>query len=407
MVQVSRSVCLALTIMSVVALTNSHVHAGAFAVDEQGAAAMGRANAFSAQANDPSALFYNPAGIGQLEGTQVSFGTTLIAPTTTFESQVSGNVTDTEAAVFYPPTLYMTHEFSSNIAAGLGVFVPFGLSTEWPADWEGRYVTTFSEINTLYINPNIVWKSTSGLHLAVGLTYVPSDVTLRSKVPPLPDSDMEIKADGDGWGYNLAVLATLPARNSLGISFRSGVKVDYSGDTTISPSGLPDQIQSSLTFPPILTVGIAHPLTDTLTLEADWQWVGWSTVDNITIDFAGQPASGDSVTPKNWENSSSLRLGVERVFERSALRAGYAYDMTPIPDETIDPSLADSDKQTFALGWGYRFSRASLDLAYMFIASRDREVANTLLQTDGTPFDHRGKYSTRMHELGLGFTYRF
>jgi long-chain fatty acid transport protein len=148
-------------------------------------------------------------------------------------------------------------------------------------------------------------------------------------------------------------------------------------------------------------------LTETVTLEADWQWVGWSTVDKVTIDFANQPISGDSETPKNWENSSSVRLGVERAFERSAFRVGYAYDMTPIPPETIDPSLADSDKQTFALGWGYRFSRVTVDLAYMFIASRDREVANTLQQTDGTPFDHRGKYSTRMHELGLGLTYLF
>jgi long-chain fatty acid transport protein len=407
MVRVGRSICVTLTIISIVSLTDSRVQAGAFAVDEQGAAAMGRANAFSAQADDPSALFYNPAGIVQVDGTQVGLGTTLIAPATTFESQASNNTTDTESALFYPPTLYISHEFLPTIRTGLGVFVPFGLSTEWPGDWEGRYVTTFSEINTIYLNPNVVWSATPSLHIAGGLTYVPSSVTLRSKVPPLPDSDMEIKADGDGWGYNLAVLAALPGRNNLGISFRSAVSVDYSGDTTVSPSGLPDQVRSSLTFPPILTMGIAHHVTETLTLEADWQWVGWATVDKITIDFAGQPASGDSVTPKNWENSSSLRLGVEREFERSVVRGGYAYDMTPIPNETIDPSLADSDKQTFALGWGYRFRRASVDLAYMFIVSRDREVANTLLQTDGTPFDHRGKYSTRMHELGLGFTYRF
>jgi long-chain fatty acid transport protein len=140
-------------------------------------------------------------------------------------------------------------------------------------------------------------------------------------------------------------------------------------------------------------------------LEADWQWVGWSTVDKITIDFA-DPASPDNETPKNWENSSSLRLGIERSFERLAFRAGYAYDMTPIPAETIDPSLPDSDKQTFALGGGYRFDRASVDLGYMFIVSRDREVRNTL-PTGGTPFNQQGKYSTRMHEVGLGFSYRF
>ncbi len=409
MAKIRRLICVALGIIIAISVAHSRAYAAAFAVDEQGAAAMGRANAFSAQANDPSALFYNPAGIGQLHGTQVSVGTTLIAPTTTFMSLSTNNSTDTEPALFYPPTLYITHEVHPNVHAGLGIFVPFGLSTEWPGDWEGRYLTTFSEINTIYINPNVVWNSTSWLHIAAGLSYVPSSVTLRSKLEltPSPDGDAEIQADGDGWGYNLAILADLSTRNTLGISFRSAVKVDYTGDGTFTPLGLSDQVRSSLTFPPTLTLGIAHHPFDWLTLEADWQWVGWSTVDKIAIDFA-DPAFpiADVETPKNWENSSSLRLGVERIFERSTLRAGYAYDMTPIPSETIDPSLADADKHTFSIGGGHRFDRATIDVAYMFIVSKDREVANTL-PTGGTPFDHRGKYSTRFHELGVGFSYRF
>src|SRR3990172_5583924 len=151
---------LGLVPLSLMSLT-CDAYGGGFAVDEQGVAAMGRANAFAAQADDPTALFYNPAGIGQLHGTQFSLGTTLISPSTTLESVGSTLSTDTTAALFYPSTLYVTHEIRRDLHVGLGVFTPYGLSTEWPSTWEGRYLTTFSEINTYYINPNIAWSPTA------------------------------------------------------------------------------------------------------------------------------------------------------------------------------------------------------------------------------------------------------
>jgi long-chain fatty acid transport protein len=219
---------------------------------------------------------------------------------------------------------------------------------------------------------------------------------------------LEIKADGDGLGYNVAALAALPGQNSVGVSFRSSVKIDYTGDATFTPSavlGPPQAIQSSLTLPPILTVGLANHALEEITLEADVQWVGWSTIRDITIDFV-DPALPDAVSTKNWRDSYSFRLGAERSQGPLSLRAGYAYDMTPIPSDTIDPSLADANKHTFAIGGGYRFGKATIDAAYMFIKSNDRGV-NTTIATGGTPFIQRGTYSTQVHEVGVGATYRF
>jgi long-chain fatty acid transport protein len=399
-----------LMITGALSVADSTVYAGAFGLDEQGAAAMGRANAFAAQADDPTALFYNPAGIGQLQGTQISLGTTLITPSTTLENTNSGMTTDTTAALFYPPTLYVAHEIRHDWHVGLGIFTPFGLSTEWPSDWEGRYVTTFSAINTYYFNPNITWSPSPRFHIAAGVSYVPSSVTLRNKLEltPSPDGESEIEADGEGLGYNLAVLASLPMKNSMGVSFRGPVKIDYTGDATFSPSavlGPPQAIQSSLTLPPILTVGLANHALEEITLEADVQWVGWSTIKDITIDFV-DPAQTDAVSTKNWRDSYSFRLGAEHSRGLLSLRAGYAYDMTPIPSDTIDPSLADANKHTFTIGGGYRFGNATVDAAYMFIKSNDRGV-DTTIATGGTPFVQRGKYATQTHELGIGVVYRF
>ncbi|MFZ5876868.1 MAG: OmpP1/FadL family transporter [Nitrospirota bacterium] len=403
----------ALAPVIVMSVTSVTAYAGAFAIDEQGTAAMGQANAFAAQSDDPSALFYNPAGIGQLQGTQVSLATTLIAPSTTFENAGSGQSTSTNSVLFYPTTFYAVHEISNALHVGLGVFTPFGLSTEWPSDWEGRYVTTFSEINTYYFNPNIEWSPGPRLHLAVGISYVPSSVTFRNKLDlssiPLPDGESEVTADGDGWGYNLAALATLPGENTIGVSFRSAVKIDYSGDATSEPSavlGPPQAVRSSLTLPPMLTVGVANHTIEALTLEADLQWVGWSKIQSIDIDFVN-PAAPDVTTVYNWQDSYSLRFGAAHSIGPVTLRAGYAYDISPVPPDTIDPSIPDSDKHAFTLGGGYRLGRTTIDMAYMFIRSNDRSVDNTITPVAGPPFSQQGKYSARTHELGIGVTYRF
>jgi len=409
---ISRSLLALLMTVGTLSVTDSTVYAGAFGLDEQGAAAMGRANAFAAQADDTTALFYNPAGIGQLHGTQISLGTTFIAPSTTLKNTSSDVTTDTTAALFYPGTLYIVHEIRHDLHAGLGVFTPFGLSTEWPSDWEGRYATTFSEINTYYFNPGITWSPRPQFHVAAGISYVPSSVTLRNKLDltslSLPDGESEVTADGDGWGYNVAALASLPGQTSLGVSFRSSVKIDYTGQATSEPSALlgpPQAIHSSLTLPPILTIGLANQALEAVTLEVDLQWVGWSTIQSIDIDF-DDPALTDVPTTKNWTDSYSLRFGAEHSHGPITLRAGYAYDMTPVPSDTIEPSLPDSDKHTFALGGGYRFGNATIDVAYMFIRSNDRTV-NNIVTTATTPFAQQGSYSTHTHEVGIGVSYRF
>jgi long-chain fatty acid transport protein len=310
-------------------------------------------------------------------------------------------------------TFYAVHEIFPALHVGLGVFTPFGLSTEWPSDWEGRYVTTFSEINTYYFNPNIEWSPNPRFHLATGISYVPSSVTLRNKLDlsgiPLPDGESEVTADGDGWGYNVAALASFPGSNNVGISFRSAVKIDYAGDASSEPSavlGPPQAVRSSLTLPPMLTVGLANRAIKDVTLEADLQWVGWSKVRSITIDFVN-PLAPDVTTVYNWQDSYSLRFGAEHSRGAMTLRAGYAYDATPVPSDTIDPSIPDSDKHTVSFGGGYRLGKATIDAAYMFIRSNDRNVDHTITPVAGPPFVQRGKYSARTHELGVGVTYRF
>jgi long-chain fatty acid transport protein len=329
----------------------------------------------------------------------------------TFDSDVTGESTDAETGIFFPPTLYITHALRPHLHVGLGLFIPYGLSTEWPNDWEGRYSTTFSEINAYYMNPNIAWSPTDRFRVAVGISYVPSEVTLinRMELTPAPDGEVKIDATGTGLGYNLAILAALPGNNQVGISYRSPVKIDFDGEADLA---FPDPslnfgtgISSDLTLPPSLVIGLAHQALERYTFEFDVQWTGWSRFRKITIAF-DDPSIPDSVTEKKWKNTYALRFGVERRTGPLVIRAGYAFDETPVPSDTLDPSIPDADKHSFSFGGGYRWGKAKIDLAYMIILFNDRKANNTL-QTGGTPFAQNGTYSTTVHEVGLSISYSF
>jgi long-chain fatty acid transport protein len=150
----------------VIVLSSGLVMAAGFYIPENGTAAMGQGEAVVARGNDPSTVFHNPAGIVQLEGTQFMLGITPIMPSTTFTNEgteipptvsqgLTGTETDTKDQVFLPPHFYFTHTHDNGVGVGLGITSHFGLGTEWPSNWAGRYVSYDVDVKILNINPNI------------------------------------------------------------------------------------------------------------------------------------------------------------------------------------------------------------------------------------------------------------
>ena len=165
-----------------------YAHSAGFALMQQGTGPMGQGNAFVAQADDPSALFFNPAGISQLEGSQAYLGSTIIVPR--LEYNGPGNQDEkTVAKIFVTPQVYLTQQISPQIYFGFGVFSPFGLGTYWDGDWEGRYLATRSSLETVNLNPNMVYKK-GNLAVSVGFNALRADLELKKKLPltPFPDA---------------------------------------------------------------------------------------------------------------------------------------------------------------------------------------------------------------------------
>ncbi len=122
------------------------VLASGFKIETQGSKATGMGAAFVAVADDPSAIAYNPAGLTQLEGTDIYLGTTVIIPTTKYESPAGASDT-TDYHVFYPPHLYITSDAIKNVVFGLGIFSP-GIN----------FLQTLSDIAIVCVASFCLWR---------------------------------------------------------------------------------------------------------------------------------------------------------------------------------------------------------------------------------------------------------
>jgi long-chain fatty acid transport protein len=395
-----------------------------FAIYTQGAEALAQSASVIAHADGPYAIFYNPALINRLPGTQVELGTTAIFPSRSFDSGVTGDSTDAESAVFFPSTVFITHKVNDRLSAGLGVFNPFGLGTDWGETWGGRYIATASDLTTFTINPVASVQITPFLTVAAGLEVLILDATLEKKIlSPYPDGNQKFKGDGEALGFNLGLLVTPGEDISIGVSFRSQKDVDIEGDARFTvPAALAPffpntRAKTKLKLPAQVMAGIHYKGLYPITFEAGMRWEGWSSFDElrVTLDqpIGPPPGTAVSVSPRDWHDAFSGNLGVAyHVGENLTLMGGYLFSGNPIPDKTFEPAIPDSDTHLFSLGATARRGALRLSLAYAFQLLEERTKNNAI---DDNPADGvlnlatsaNGEYDSHLHMVALSVSYRF
>ncbi len=406
------------------ALPMSSAQAGAFSIYEQGARAMGRASAFAASPSDPSAMFYNPAGLAMLDGTQIYVGATLIAPSGEFEgSGALAGVTETQTShVFTPPNVYISHRLNEKIVLGLGVHAPFGLGTEWenPESFTGRYLSTKTDIAGVAINPTVAFSVSDQLSIGVGVDIRMSMVTLDRYsfydatafgLGILDVATAELETDmASAIGFNAGLLFEASDQITLGAAYRAAVDVDYEGTATITQilTGVAPidgavagsvgehAVATSIAYPSVTTLAVAFQATDQLLLEVDVNLTGWSSFEDLSI--TGLP-TGPEVIDENYENSMTIRIGAEFWKDDTmAIRAGFLYDETPVPNKSISPLLPDAQRTGFSVGVGKTFGSMTIDAAFMYLMFGDAD-------TNGEHAVYNGIYKNSALLFGLNVGY--
>lgn len=414
---------------TILCLASSSAFASGFSIFEQGAKATGMGGAFVATADDPSAIFYNVAGIAQQRHTSLLGGGTAI----NFSNEFTGDPNDQftsgvtaryRAHTFVPPNAYAIVPIGQNLTFGLGTFAPFGLRTNWEDPYPGRFISKDANIKTVSVEPALAWQTFDGrFAVGAGAEYRRSHIILSrnsgafnpftQRFTDVANAYLNSDWD-DAWGYNVGVLFK-PGVWRVGASYRSDMTIDYSGTATFTQiptgnaqfdpvvkAGLPpnQRITTSIPYPSISALGIAYAGCPNWDLEADITRTTWSKFRSLDVTFATTPALNIH-RPENWKDTSSYRIGGNRKLGDWAIRLGALYDENPESTDVVGPLLPDSDRIGVSLGLGYASGPFVFDISDLVLHFKERG-------TLGRSSDNfNGRYKTDANLISVNVGYKF
>lgn len=387
-----------------ITLLASDADAVGFRLPNQDPEGIARGNAFAATADNPSAIYYNPAGITQLKGQQLSAGAYFISTGVDFTSptgKTASTVTDFQAV---PQIYYVCSPESSNYSFGLGLYAPYGLGIDY--DGETPFDTLAQEGELLYacFNPVVAWRVSPCLSVAAGLTLNYSDVSIKRRIGLTPGDQFRFDGDGYAIGANMGVLWQPDPMWSFGLNFRSPTNMDYSGDSTAEPYSGSRHTETSLDFPAFIVGGISFRPDEKWNIEFNLDWTDWDSVNDARFEGT---FGGDQIFPFRYESGFMYELGVTRQLGNGYyVSAGYIYSENNVPNETFSPLNPDSNLQLGSVGFGHRGERFSWAFGYHFAYNGGREVTdNKSASLLGETAD--GEYETFNHAMNLSFRYAF
>jgi long-chain fatty acid transport protein len=248
-----------------------NAHAGGMEWPDNGTRSLGRAGAFTAKADDPTAIVLNPAGLGFQRGYSLTFDSNLIQqdvcvqragtyPGTpgpyTYAGQPYPEVCRNLSGVFYIPMVAAAFDLGlKNWTFAIGGYGPHAVGRrEFPMsvtvqDTEGRNVRAPGPTRYDVENLNVIvifftlaaaYRPVDWLSFGVALQIVYSQLDYSVYVPLQtnydPDGDIRFRILTEGVAYTglLSVLANPFRGLYLGASVRLPVKAETKGDAWIN-----------------------------------------------------------------------------------------------------------------------------------------------------------------------------
>jgi long-chain fatty acid transport protein len=431
---VSSAVVCALSALSGVAA------ASGFALQEQNASGLGNAFAGAgAVAGDASTIFFNPAGMSNLPGTQFAIAGDLVIPSAKFNNTGStaaplqplgGNGGDAEGPALVPSG-YLSYQVNPRLWFGVGLNAPFGLVTEYDSDWMGRFQAIKSSLTTYNLNPSIAFKVNERFTIGAGIDYQYAKAELTNAVNysalvsgtalfPLVGTGQSgtatLKGHDDAWGFNLGAMFNLDAATRVGLSYRSAIHYTISGNVSFSDvptafglsptasAGVANgPVTADLKLPPSASLSLFHKLNPRWDIMADLSWTGWSTFHELKVVRSDGVVLSD--TKENWSDTWRIGAGANYHYNsRWTWRFGVAYDQSPTDDQYRTARVPDQDRYWVALGAQYRLTpKDVIDVGYAHIFVRDASVDQSAPGAGSLV----GTYDSSSDNIGIQYSRRF
>ena len=405
----------------------SAARAQAFGLNEIGTCALARAFAATgAPCDDASTIYWNPGAMPKARGFSVLAGAAVIALKGDFTRDTTFERYDTDAPTAVVPHLFVNYRTAGRLAYGLGVYVPYGLTSEWKDDFPGRFAAKKAALQTIYVQPNVAFELTEGWSVGAGPVIGHSSVELvqaidlsqqrTSATGPtfgqlgIPKSTefarATLKGDAFAFGAHVGVHGRLTPTWEMGARFLTPVYFKYddadaefeprnTGLTLApnnplgAPAGTPvdallatqfttgalvaQKVKTRIMHPAQVQLGVGYSGFERTVIALDYAWVGWKAAfKELPVDFQG-PAT-DRILIEEYNNTSSVRFGVEhRLVGGATLRGGVAAAAAAAPDVTVTPLLPEQDRSYATIGGSYPLTRTlTAEAAYMRIFTPGR-----------------------------------
>ncbi|MCI8209349.1 Long-chain fatty acid transport protein [Pseudomonas sp. S25] len=420
-----KKVMLKTTLGLTVSLAASQLFAAGFAINEQSISGMGTGFAGrSSSADDASTVFGNPAGMSRLKREQVSVGAAAIIAKTKIDdasSSFGGSNDGDMVPVVGVPMGYYVKPIDDHWAFGVGVYVPFGLVTDYENGFAGRYFADKSHVQVVTFQPTVSYAFNDKVSIGFGPTINRIDGELTaSTINPFSrgtnDGSVKIKGDDTALGFNVGILVQATDSTRLGATYHSKVKYKLEGKTKVEGqalgqfSGQKYDASLDLTTPESVDFSVTHELDANWTLYAGSTFTRWSRLEDITVENSGVPgpisANFSTITePQNWHDTWAHAIGASyKVNKEWTLRTGFSVDQSPTNNTNRSPRIPTGDRKAISFGAGWSPNdNLTIDVAYSYLREDEAKIRDTN-PSKGT---YNANYRNTAHGLGSSITYRF
>jgi long-chain fatty acid transport protein len=388
-------------------MLSCHAGASGFQLLEQNLSGLGNSYAGSAAvADNASTIYSNPAGMTQLKDREFSGGLAVISPSFKFTNKGSnvGSVFKSDGGdagqTGYVPNAYLSWALNKDLYVGVGFSAPFGLKTEYSSPWIGSAQANSFSIETYNVNPSIAFRVNDVVSIGGGISLEHIDATYKrlaatGAVPGVPAavttaSTVTAKLSADGWGWNAGALFNVSPVTKVGVSYRSTVTANTTGDISVSgPSAAFNASQSSgakadLKLPDTFILSATHQVNNKWELLGDISWTGWSSIPKLDLVRTSGASNGATAQTLDTDFRDTIRVAIGANYQYSedlTLKFGLAIDQSPVKGETTRlVSLPDADRTQLSTGAQWKLSNgAKLDVGVAYLTIADSTINNNQL----------------------------